>query len=366
MPRKRRKLPEFFRRDRPDGTKSPILWTRIGGRRVSTHTTNLKAAKRWKERKLIERADPRRAAAETATLADAIRAMYAELRRRGRSEATQQRARQKLGHFPRLWGEDCKLASIDAARIAEYIDTRLEEPGLGKAKVQRITIRDELAFLRQLLKLARHHGKYPYAIDDVMPILFETGHKPKKTWCKERNFPKLLRAVYVHDRRAHLAWLVATGSRLSESLRARPEDVNLETYAVLIRGSKTEGSWQTIIVPSRLRRWLRYALKHALSGERATLFDDWTNIRRDMHEACKRAGIPEVGPHDLRRTFGKWLRLHGFDLETIAKLLRHTTPKLAREVYADVDGAELAQVVEQQERQAAKSRDRKGTGDDKT
>ena len=80
-----RRQPEFFRRKRADGTLAPTLWTRIGGKRISTGTSNLKAAKRWKERKLIERADPRRAAAETATLADAMRELYAELRRRGRS-----------------------------------------------------------------------------------------------------------------------------------------------------------------------------------------------------------------------------------------------------------------------------------------
>src|SRR5262245_25397752 len=155
--------------------------------------------------------------------------MYAELRRRNRSKATHRRARQKLGHFARLWGENCKLVAIDAKKVGEYIDKRLTEPGIREGEtVKRITVRDELAFLRQTLKLARRQGLYHLAIDDVMPILCETGHKAKKTWIKEPNFPKLLRELR-SDRAAHVAWIVATGSRLGESLRAQHGDADPTT-----------------------------------------------------------------------------------------------------------------------------------------
>lgn len=273
-----------------------------------------------------------------------MRDLYAELRRRERSEATQERAKQKLGHFPRLWGEDCRMADIDARKLGEYIDARLVEG------VKRITIRDELAFLRQLLKLARRHGIFALHVEDVMPLQFEVGHTPKKTWCRERDFPRLLRQL-APARAAHLAWIVATGSRWGESLRALREDVDFATYRVLVRGSKTSGSWAHVALPTRLRKWVRYALTYADRERTSALFVDWPNAVRDMSAACVRAGIPRVGPHDLRRTFGKWLRLWGFDLETIAKLLRHTDPKLAREVYADVEGAELSAVVDQAEAQ---------------
>lgn len=343
---------EYWRRKRADGTLGRTYWTNLGGARVSTGCTTLDAAKRWKAARELERADPRRAAAEAATLADAMRDLYQELRRRNRSAATQQRAKEKLGHFPRLWGEDCRMADIDARKVAEYIDARLADSydTTGVKTPKRITIRDELAFLRQLLKLARRHGIFPLHVDDVMPLAFDVNHVPKKTWCAERDFPKLLRHV-IDEHRAHLAWIVATGSRLSESYRALREDADLETYRVRIRGSKTALSDSTIAIPSRLRRWLRFALKHAANKREssAPLFGEWPNIVRDMKGACERAGIPAVGPHDLRRTAGKWMRLWGFDLELIAKFLRHTDPKLAREVYADVEGKELSAVVEQAE-----------------
>lgn len=340
---------DFWRRKRRDGTLGRVYWTNFGGSRVSTGCTSLGAARVWKAARERERADPRLAAAQKATFGGAVRELYAELRRRDRSAATQKRARQKLGHFVRLWGERMPMINVDALLVSKYIDVRLTEEGIREGStVQRITIRDELAFLRQLLKLARRHGTYPHAVDDVLPLVFPTGHKPKKNWCRERDFPKLLRQLSTL-RAAHLAWIVATGSRLGESYRAHRGDADSTAYRVLIRGSKTEGAWTTIAIPSRMRKWLRFALLRVREDCDRPMFLPWQNMQRDCKAACVRAGIPKVTAHDLRRSFGKWLRLHGFDLETISKLLRHTSPKLAREVYADVEGDELAVVVENAE-----------------
>lgn len=345
-----RKQPEFFRRKRDDGTLAPTLWTRIGGKRVSTGTSSLKAAKRWKERKLVERADPRRARSEEATLADAMRELYAELRRRGRAEGTQERARQKLGHFPRLWGADCKLAEIDARKVGAYIDTRLDDG------VKRLTIRDELAFLRQMLKLARRQGLYAYAIDDVMPIQFETGHKPRKDWVVEENLPKLLEHVEPRHA-AHLIFFFVTAGRRSDSYRARRSDFDTTAWRATVRGSKTEGSFRTIPITDFIRPWVERMLRDA-EGE-DVLFGHWHNLNRDLRGACERAGIPKVSTNGLRRTFGKMHRLRGYSLDTISKLFGHTTAKLVRDVYADVEGDELAEVVE---REGANPKFKNGTG----
>lgn len=353
-----RRQPEFFRRKREDGTLAPTLWTRIGGKRVSTGTSNLKAAKRWKERKLIERADPRRAAAETATLADAMRELYAELRRRGRSAATQQRARQKLAHFPRLWGETCRLSEIDARKVGQYIDTRLDDSyeTTGFKTPARITIRDELAFLRQMLKLARRQGLYSYAIDDVLPELFETGHKPKRDWVREENLPKLLEHVQPRHA-AHLLFFVVTAGRLADSYRARKEDFDTVKWRATVRGSKTEGSFRTIPVSDFLHDYVKEMLRNA-EGE-DTMFLRWPHLHRDLKAACDRAGIPQVTTNGLRRTFGMWHRLHGYSLDTISKLFGHTTAKLVRDVYADIDGDELAELMKLEQ---ARGRFKNGTG----
>lgn len=347
----RKKRAEFFRRKRPDGSEAPTLWTRIGGKPVSTKTSNLKAAKRWKERRLIERADPRRAAAETHSLGDAIRAMKAELRRRGRADGTLERCDQKLAHFARLWGEGCKLSTVDAEKVGEYIDTRLGDEGLTKGKpVARITIRDELAFLRQLLKLARRQGKYPYAIEDVMPLVFETGHKARKDFVVESKIQDLLGHV-IEPHAAHLLFFMVTAGRLADSYRAQRTDFDTTKWTATVRGSKTDGSFRTIPIEPFMRPLVQQMLDLAedyvdpTTGDKL-LFPAWQNIGRNLPQACDRAGIPRVSTNGLRRTFGTMFRIRGYSLETISKMFGHTTLELCREVYADLEGEELKTMLE--------------------
>jgi integrase len=338
---------EFWRRSRKlhDGriVYGKKLWTRLFGQRVPTGQTTERLARIWKNGQLEAGADPRRAAAAKARLDGAIREMYAELRRRGRSDATQKKVRQKLAHFPRLWGEDCKLATIDLRKIQKYVDTRLGDlvPNTERT-VSRLTIRDELAALRQVLKLARRQGMYHHAIDDVFDR-FETGHSPKRDWCNKANLEKLLAHV-TPAHQAHLLFFVCTAGRLADSLRARPEDFDTAKWRAHVRGSKTKGSLRTIPIEPIIRPYVKRMLKLA-EGEQS-LFLPWTNIHRSLREACANAGISPVTTNGLRRTFGKLHRLAGYSLDTISKLYGHTTAKLVRDVYADVEGDELAELTE--------------------
>lgn len=344
---------QFWKRQRPDGSFGDDWQTSIGGKRVSTKTSNLAAARRFKARREIERADPRHAAAEAATLADGMKDLYADIARRGRSEATRERAKQKLGHFPRIWGEKLPMAAIDARKVADYIDARLADSyaTTGIKTPKRITIRDELAFLRQMLTLARRHGYYPLHVDDVMPINFETGHKPKKDFATAENLEKILSKVEPRHA-AHLLFFVITAGRLADSYRAERGDFNTASWTALVRGSKTDGSYRTIPILEHLRPYVTRMLHDA---EPNLLFLPWDNIHRDLRGACDRAKVPRVTTNGLRRTFGKLARVHGYTLDTISKLFGHTTEKLVRDVYADIDGDDLRAVVDR-EREAARTK----------
>ncbi len=340
---------DFFKRPRRDGTEGPVWWTNLHGARVSTGCTDLRAAQAWRRSRERESADPRHHASQGARLDDAIGALTSELRRRGRADGTLSRASAKMGHFVRLWGADCRLSAIDARKVNAYIDHRLTEPGVFKApeggvapRVQRITIRDELAFLRQTLAIARREGLFAAHTDDVLPLLFETGHRPRKDYVPFVALPRLL--GHVEPRHAaHILFFVVTGGRAIDSYRARRADFDVRRWRILVRGSKTEGSWRTIPVPTFLQGYVSQLLKQAEGKD--VLFTDWPNIVRDVKAACVRARLAPVSTNGLRRTFGHALRTHGFDLDTISKLFGHTTSKLARDVYADVEGDELAEVV---------------------
>ncbi len=344
----------FYRRKRSDGSLGKTYWTRLGGQRVSTGCEDLKAAQIWRRARERERADPSLEAARSARLDDAIRDFYAELRRRGRAKGTLSKNEKKLAHLPRLWGEDLALSEIDARLVSAYIDARLQERGIRKGQtVSRLTIRDELVALRQVLTLARRHGLFHVHPDDVMPTVWETKHKPKKDWLSEADFRRLLE-VLQPNRAAHLLYFVGCAGRLSDSFRSLREDWSLTKgkETVLVRGSKTDGSWRTNPITPFLLPYVRRMLKDA-PGE-SVLFDPWLmgNMGRDMKAACVRAGVPKVSTNGLRRSFGMWHRLHGYSLEVISKLFGHTTAKLVRDVYADVGGEELRATMAASRRKA--------------
>jgi integrase len=159
---------------------------------------------------------------------------------------------------------------------------------------------------------------------------------------RAEDLPKLLEHVEPRHA-AHLLYFVTTAGRLADSYRARREDFDTKKWRALVRGSKTDGSFRTIPVTDFLRPWVKRMLRDAEGGD--VLFVDWPNLHRDLRAACVRAGIPKVSTNGLRRTFGKWHRLRGYSLDTISKLFGHTTAKLVRDVYADLDGEELAKMV---------------------
>jgi|SRR5690606_28732570 len=115
----------------------------------------------------------------------------------------------------------------------------------------------------------------------------------------------VLRAELPEERRPYLDVFVGLGLRDSEVYRIRPSDVAEDGSVVHVPGTKTEGADRMVEVTPHL-----HALFAARAKERAGetfLFPTWTNVRRALIGACRRAGIDAVSPNDLRRTFATWL-----------------------------------------------------------
>lgn len=313
-------------------------WVGWGTERRSTKCQDRKAAELKAREFERERADPRLYAAQTTTLSDAIRATYDELRRRECADATITRAKHKLGHFPRLWGLHMPIARIDAGLVAAYVDARLAEG------VKRITIRDELAFLRQLLKIANRLGTWAGKHEEVLPMRFESQHTPRDRWHTQQQALALLTALATR-RAAHAAFIFATGARKGESFRARRCDVDLEAGEVFLRGTKTRKALRRVPITNITRELIRFALAHAPGED--VLFDGWDKLHRDVQSAAKRAGIEGgTSPNDWRRSYAKWHRVEGVPTSLIAPMLGHATDKLVQTTYAKLEGAELGKAIE--------------------
>ena len=129
--------------------------------------------------------------------------------------------------------------------------------------------------------------------------------------------------------RTILQVLLETGVRASELLRLNVEDIDFNDSSILVRmgkGRKPRNVFTGQTVRRQLRRYLRYlpergALFTTNQGERLK----YSGLRQIVRRLCIRAGIPEVGIHDLRRTFALELLRKNVDIQTIARLLGHTS-----------------------------------------
>lgn len=78
--------------------------------------------------------------------------------------------------------------------------------------------------------------------------------------------------------------------------------------------TSARGRLVPIVTPAQ-RSLLEFAVKYA-GGTDGAMFTPWSNVRRDLHAACKRAGIAPCSPNDLRRTFADWLVEAGVELQS--------------------------------------------------
>jgi len=318
-----------------------VYWCRVRDARgvkvrKSTGCTDYQAAEiaaRGFEREAV---DPEYAAAKASTLGDAVTAYFAELRRRKSSAATLEIAETKCGHLVRLWKEELPLTHITAKRVHEYIDQREGEGA------KPLTIKKELSALKGVLDVAKHTSSWFGDVSKVLPMRYGGKHQPRKRWLTRLELVALLAELTPH-RAAHIAFIVATGARLGESMRAQKSDIDFARGLVHIRGTKTVAAEDDVPITPLTIELLRYAVEHGRN--RPTLFRPWGKLHRDVIVACKRAGIAKCGPNDFRRTFGTWHRLAGIAPNVLALMLRHTTDKLAQTTYAKLRGDELAAVV---------------------
>ena len=70
------------------------------------------------------------------------------------------------------------------------------------------------------------------------------------------------------------------------------------------------------------------------------------SVKKGFALAVRRAGLDDVHPHDLRRTFGSWLVQAGVDIRRVSELMRHSDIRVTASVYAHLAPGDLADAVE--------------------
>lgn|SRR5512138_29222 len=335
--------------------RNGVYYTWILGKRVSTKCRDEKAAQRAADE--LERAavDPQYRAAHEATFESACQTFEEEFQLRvkmgKRSEKTTEFYRAKLAHLVRVLGRELPMSMVTAAKVSAYVRKRFDE-GAHPSSVNK-----ELITLRQVLRYARRDGHFVGDIEAVMPINFDHEYQPRSTFLTPDEAWKLIKSQATKRKgvavsygvlcAARTAFFLATGARDGELGRARPEDADVSTWLVRLRGTKTTLSERQVpVVLPECRQLLVGALMTPCRPD-GLLFGPWVNAVRDLALACQRAGVPRVTPNDLRRSHAHWLRAKGVEPALIGSVLGHTDSRMVERVYGRLQPTELRDVIAQ-------------------
>jgi integrase len=274
--------------------------------------------------------------------------------------------------------------------ITGYIRARLAEAGTKipgekahhKPRVVRVskhTIAKELTTLGTALRMA-HKRRWPDGeryfrgdVADLMPDDFSAEYRPRERWLSVEEFTSLL-AQLAERWQVWTAVAVYTGARAGEVNALSWADLDLEAATLHLPGSKTEGAdrvqplhealaevlagWKAALEAEALEEWHQKGRAGDPPPLAGPVVGTWHNDARDMEEACERAKIAKCTPNDLRRTFASWLAEGNVNTLAIAKLLGHTTTRMAEQVYARLGRAGLARAVEALPNHKARTRNR--------
>lgn len=314
-------------------------------RRRSTRCSTKPAAEivgaRWER----ERADPVYAAANEATFGEEaarfLRACEGAVERGKMAPETLDMYRQKAGTLTRLLGAEARLAQIDGATFAAYIDARREDfrASTGKAITESTLYKEWVAF-RGILKQAWRAQRYGRDPASLKPAHFGPDYKPRTTALTWPQVTALLEWL-PEVRRKPVAFALAFGARRREVFRAQAGDIGPET--VRIRGTKTDAADAVLPITSLMVGPATLAFEPP--------YAPWPNARRDLEYACAQLGIPRVTWNDLRRTFASLLVQSGVAPHLVAKLLRHKTTAMVDRVYGRQTTESLAHLIEAQIRE---------------
>jgi integrase len=307
-------------------------WFRHGKHRKPLHTQDEREAKKRAEILWRKLADPDYRPTHETTIAAASDVLAAEKRRAGRAAGTVTMIERHGKHFARLWGEAHPLHLIDATAIDRYIARREAEGAVPH------TVHKELSTLRGVLRSAKRRDEFRGDIEAIFPE-YARKWTPGTRALTSVELLRLL-AVLPAERRALCAFIVATAADLASAFAARKTDVELATWRVRVRGTKTSKRARVVPVAAPFRAMLREAYDYLP-------FRAWGNVRRDLEVACRRAEVPRVTPRDLRRTCSSILRNeYGVAPQYLAGVLGHADSRMVELVYGRLEVDALAKELD--------------------
>ncbi|MGH7555206.1 MAG: tyrosine-type recombinase/integrase, partial [Longimicrobiales bacterium] len=272
------------------------------------------------QREADERKTTQAQSALDANARDAIvRCVLDELKLRAYSPSTQRAYSRHVRRFLESSGKPPD--GVDVSDIRSYLLGMAEA---GRSRAHRDQAVSALRFL-----CVHVLGRAPFV--DGLP-------RPKR----ERHLPRVLARGDVRSlldatnnpvHRLILMFLYSTGLRVSELVRLRPSDIDLERETVFVRRGK--GKKDRVVMLSRVAAEAVRAYFELLAprvwlfpGQRPDRHISTRSVQKVVAKARRVAGLANhATPHTLRHSFATHLLESGTGLRHIQTLLGHASPK---------------------------------------
>jgi len=272
-------------------------------------------------------------------------------------------ARRRIAHLTKFFGRD-RVVSIATPRVRAYVEKRLNEKvpparETDKAKIESrvvapATVNRELALLRRMLRLGADDG-----LIARLPKIKMLREAPARAgFVDDEKYRSLMNAL---KRRADLQCVVAIGYAFgwrikSEVLTLERRQVDLEVGTLRLDAGSTKNKEGRVVyltpeiktmlaaqlervdeLQKKLGRIIPFVfpyLRRRRAGTRIVEF------RKAWRSACRRAGVPGLLLHDLRRSAVRNMERHGVPRSHAMKITGHKTESIYRR-YAIVSDADL-------------------------
>jgi integrase len=223
---------------------------------------------------------------------------------------------------------DLALADIDVARVEHYKRTKLAE-GLAPS-----TINLYIGVLAKCLRDAVEWG----VLTVVPKVRFLRHPRPTFDFLNHEEADHLVATMKAGALRTMTILALNTGMRIGEICGLSWDDIDLETRQLVVRRTATLG----IVGSPKNNRERQIPLSAAAvetlasipKGHRSRRFVfqrktgelyPYATARWQLSQACRRAGMREIGWHVLRHTFASWLVADGVPLLVVQTLLGHAS-----------------------------------------
>ena len=264
------------------------------------------------------------------TIKEAVRANYEANWRGTKSEKTAMLNAHACMDF---FGQDRSLKAINAESIQEFIDM-CRQKGNSNATINRKT-----AALSKVLRYAYQTEKI-----DKVPYIPRLREALKNERFLSEVEEQSVYTLCIHWERQWLADLVAfllnTGCRIGEALKLQRSDIK-DTQVVFY--DTKNGKNHTVPLNDKARVALDNQLNR-VDGERVFPYT-YTKVEDEFKRVCEVLNIDDtVTLHTLRHTFGSRLVQRGVPIQTVSKLMNHSSLQVTMR-YAHLSPSNLTEAI---------------------